>query len=187
MSTKGFNKELKEPLIPKEEVEMKNIKTQDKKPKPPQSDNVQASVVEVFKFAFPILWNRSSCCVRFQLFLAFFSLVFSKVMNNAGPIFLKYGVDTLTEDQATAVNISWEQAGTMFEKFIELATTKSWFDNYNPTFWIVLYILSRFLNKLFTEFQNIFFAKGSATCETGISEIVMDHVQRQSLAFHLHR
>ena len=30
MSTKGFNKELKEPLIPKEEVEMKEMKPKEK-------------------------------------------------------------------------------------------------------------------------------------------------------------
>lgn len=86
--------------------------------------------------------------MRFQIFLAFFSLVFSKVMNNAGPIFLKYGVDTLTQDDDTVTTISWDTAGDLFEKLIELATTKPWYDAYNPTFWIVMYVLSRFLTKM---------------------------------------
>ena len=45
----------------------------------------------------------------------------------------------------------------------------------------------RFFSAIFSEFRNIFFAKGQAICETGISEFVMNHVQRQSMAFHLQR
>lgn len=50
-----------------------------------------------------------------------------------------------------------------------------------------MYVVLRFLSALFSEFRNIFFAKGQAICETGISEYVMNHVQRQSMAFHLQR
>ncbi len=107
--------------------------------------------------------------MRFQLFLAFFSLILSKVFNNAGPIFLKYAVDTLTKDTTTVESISWEEAGAMVENFVNLALTESWYDVYNPTFWVVMYVLTRFLNKLCAELQNVFFAKGSAMAETGIS------------------
>lgn len=102
---KGFHKQLKESLIPKEEgkddVQMTELPK--KKPAPKKGDiNVaETSISAVFKFAFPILWNRASCCIRFQLFIAFFSLVFSKVLNAAGPICLKYAVDTLTMDQGS--------------------------------------------------------------------------------------
>ncbi len=67
------------------------------------------------------------------------------------------------------------------------AGQSAWYFSYNPTFWVGAYVLARFLAAGFNEMRNVFFARGIAMLRTGISEFTMDHIQRQSLRFHLHR
>ena len=54
-------------------------------------------------------------------------------------------------------------------------------------FWVGMYVLARFGAAILIEFRNILFARGQALLKRGISEITMNHVQRQSLRFHLNR
>ncbi len=85
-------KELKEPLLgAKKQPAIKK----EGKADPNEENYEHQSIWKVFNFAFPILWNRSGCCIRVEIVFVFFFIALAKLVNSIGPLFLKYAVDIL--------------------------------------------------------------------------------------------
>lgn len=168
---------MKQPLLPKKKEE----KSSD------DEDYKQHSIWSVFKFAFPILWERAGGCIKFEIVLVFIFIGASKAVNAVAPIFLKYAVDNLEEPGVQVQSTNLKHFGTLAKKMLMAAATENWYSAYNPTFWVGMYVLARFLSTGLGEMRNVLFARGQAVLKRGISEITMNHIQRQALRFHLHR
>ena len=111
----------------------------------------------------------------------------SKFVNAIGPIYLKYAVDIIETPGTTMGEVEWKHFGTLGKKLILAAAETAWYYTYSPAFWVSMYVLARFGSSLLAEMRNVLFARGQALLKRGISETTMDHIQRQSLRFHLNR
>lgn len=121
----------------------------------------QYGLMDFFKFIFPFLW-KGGLIIKINTILTFLLLIVTKGLNVVHPLILKYVIDDITLGTA-----GHNQADTFFM--------------------IGMYSLTRFSADFINYIREIPFATVSASAEIYVADLVYNHIQHQSLAFHLSR
>jgi ATP-binding cassette subfamily B protein len=118
--------------------------------------------MDFFKFVLPFLW-RGGLIIKINTILTILLLIAAKGMNVIHPLILKMVIDEITlgdSSKSTQANIF---------------------------FLIGMYTLTRFSSDFINYIREIPFATVAASAEIYVADMVYNHVQHQSLAFHLSR
>ena len=125
---------------------------------------------QVIKSLLPFLWPGPGIAgaleIKVRVVSALVFIVFAKVATVIAPIYLKQAVDTLAPDAAAA------SGATLIA--IPLAL-------------IIAYGAARFLGQAFAQFRDAVFAKVGVRAVRRSSAVVLEHLHRLSLRFHLDR
>jgi ABC-type bacteriocin/lantibiotic exporter with double-glycine peptidase domain len=119
------------------------------------------------KFTVPYLW-RGGLVIRIQTVLSVFLLVLSRALSVVHPLILKAVIDHVTCDSGAG------DGGCIV-------------DHHTTYLLIGLYCTCRFAADFVNNIREIPFANVSASAEIYIAHLVYNHIQHQSLSFHLSR
>jgi len=172
---KGQSDEKKQPLVEKENLNKQSATTsasgptkdQPAKPEAKAPPKKKYGLWDFTKFTVPYLW-KGGLVIRIQTILSVMLLVLSRGLSVVHPLILKYVIDHVTCDSGAG------DPGCVV-------------DHHLTYLLIGMYCTCRFAAEFVNNIREIPFANVSASSEIYIAHLVYNHIQHQSLAFHLSR